>query len=129
MQIASTALFDYPTVSLLVDFLVAEPEQSSSVDRQVVRSGSSEGNLTRAIVGVAQRLPKPLHSSLGMDTTSRISLDVWNPNAFTNDLDPRFANFLPNVCLFDAEIFQLSASESMLMDPQHRLLVMATRKT
>jgi acyl transferase domain-containing protein len=43
--------------------------------------------------------------------------------AATDELPPRLGCFLPNVELFDAQMFGISPAEASTLDPQQRLLM------
>src|SRR6516225_7434107 len=90
-----------------------------------------------AIVGYAVRVPGAadadefwdvLHE--GRDAVSEVPPDRWDVDEFF-DPDPaapgkivtRRAGFVDDVTGFDAPFFGISTRETMLIDPQHRLLL------
>jgi acyl transferase domain-containing protein len=90
-----------------------------------------------AIVGYALRVPGAADAdefwevlSQGRDAVSEVPSDRWDVDEFF-DPDPeapgkivtRRAGFIDDVAGFDAPFFGLSKRETMLIDPQHRLLL------
>jgi len=90
-----------------------------------------------AIVGYALRVPGAADAdefwdvlSQGRDAVSEVPPDRWDVDEFY-DPDPdapgkiasRRAGFIDDVTGFDAPFFGLSKRETMLIDPQHRLLL------
>jgi acyl transferase domain-containing protein len=90
-----------------------------------------------AIVGYALRVPGAADAAefwdvlqQGRDAVSEVPADRWDVEEFY-DPDPdapgkivsRRAGFIDDVTGFDAPFFGLSKRETMLIDPQHRLLL------
>ena len=90
-----------------------------------------------AIIGYALRLPGAANAdefwdvlSEGRDAISEVPADRWDVDEFY-DPDPdapgkivtRRAGFIDDATGFDAPFFGLSNRETMLIDPQHRLLL------
>ncbi len=99
--------------------------------------GSQGTGESYAIVGYAVRLPGAADAngfwdvlSEGRDALSEVPPDRWDVDAFY-DPDPdapgkivsRRAGFIEDVTGFDAPFFGLSNRETMLIDPQHRILL------
>ena len=92
---------------------------------------------TFAIVGYALRFPGAADADEywdvlreGRDAVSEVPADRWDAAEF-HDPDPdapgkivtRRAGFIDDMAGFDASFFGLSKRETMLIDPQHRLLL------
>ncbi|MGA7053951.1 MAG: polyketide synthase, partial [Mycobacterium sp.] len=90
-----------------------------------------------AIVGYALRVPGAADADefwdvleQGRDAVSEVPPDRWDVDEFF-DPDPeapgkivtRRAGFIEDIAGFDASFFGLSKRETMLIDPQHRLLL------
>jgi len=103
-------------------------------DRARESQGTGEGF---AIVGYAVRVPGAADADefwdvlrQGRDAVSEVPQDRWDVEEFF-DPDPdapgkivtRRAGFIDDVTGFDAPFFGLSKRETMLIDPQHRLLL------
>ncbi|MFY2861418.1 type I polyketide synthase, partial [Mycobacterium sp. THU-M104] len=99
-----------------------------------IRHGAAEGF---AVIGYAARFPGAADVEefwevlqQGRDAISEVPSDRWDVNEFY-DPDPdapgkivtRRAGFIDDVTGFDAPFFGLSNRETMLIDPQHRLLL------
>lgn len=156
LQLPSTLIFDYPTVTALVDFLhpllqaqtpapagaPATIEEECAVPASTTTSLAHSDELSRVIqsrpartapVGITHmevRAPgNALASTHGTDAVSRISLSRWDVNGqdqHTGRPVVRFASLLDNVAYFDAGMFGISSSEAVVMDPQQRLVLECT---
>ena len=99
--------------------------------------GSHGMDQSFAIVGYAVRVPGAADAdefwdvlSQGRDAVSEVPADRWDVDEFY-DPDPdapgkivaRRAGFIDDATGFDAPFFGLSKRETMLIDPQHRLLL------
>ena len=99
--------------------------------------GSHGMDQSFAIVGYAVRVPGAADAdefwdvlSQGRDAVSEVPADRWDVEEFY-DPDPdapgkivaRRAGFIDDATGFDAPFFGLSKRETMLIDPQHRLLL------
>ncbi|MGF2944801.1 beta-ketoacyl synthase N-terminal-like domain-containing protein, partial [Mycobacterium sp. Lab-001] len=99
-----------------------------------IRHGAAEGF---AVIGYAARFPGAADVEefwevlqQGRDAISEVPSDRWDVEEFY-DPDPdapgkivtRRAGFIEDVTGFDAPFFGLSNRETMLIDPQHRLLL------
>ena len=94
-------------------------------------------NQSFAIVGYALRVPGAADADefwdvlqQGRDTVSDVPADRWDADEFYDqDADApgkivtRRAGFIEDIAGFDAAFFGLSKRETMLIDPQHRLLL------
>ncbi len=88
-----------------------------------------------AIIGLSTRSPKdaiihspqqPQSQALAMDSISPVPLSRWDVDRLwhaTGHPHARFGAWLPDLDLFDASAFGISAPEAALMDPQQRLLM------
>ena len=98
---------------------------------------SAGTNQSFAIVGYALRVPGAADADefwdvlqQGRDTVSDVPADRWDADEFYDqDADApgkivtRRAGFIEDIAGFDAAFFGLSKRETMLIDPQHRLLL------
>lgn len=152
VQLPTTLIFDYPTTSAVTTYLAGKmvvptaasvpaseyggladgrslpvplPLTDRSVSRNVpvgiaaisVRRFEQQPGRTDAAAG---RLAVPIS-----DTIMATPLSRWDVDYEGSQAEPavRFGAFSADVAEFDAAAFGLSASEAMVTDPQHRLLL------
>src|SRR5215207_2268782 len=135
-SVSPVEFWQYPTINALARFLTGgEPEP-------IVESsaGPDRGSMDEAIavIGLGCRFPGDIHGpealwqflSEGRSAVGEVPPDRW---AWFDDGSPegaaalsrttRWGSFLSDVDAFDAEFFEISASEAAKMDPQQRLLL------
>lgn len=92
-----------------------------------------------AVIGMAGRFPGASGADQlwellrdGLDATSetpsdRYDVDVlYSPSGEAGTIGSRRAGYVEGMADFDAEFFEMSHTEAVELDPQHRLLLMAT---
>ncbi|MFE7135896.1 beta-ketoacyl synthase N-terminal-like domain-containing protein, partial [Streptomyces sp. NPDC057638] len=126
LRLASTVVFDYPSVEALAGFVVGE--LVGEVDEVVVQSAVAEGDAV-VVVGMGCRFPGGVVSpeglwglvSGGVDALGGFPVDRgWG------ELGGEFARvggFVEGVAEFDAGLFGISPREALAMDPQQRILL------
>ena len=130
--LATTLLYQYPTVELLTGHLAGEAAPPHAADGT---RGEPEESL--AIIGMMCRFPGARDPEEfwellrdGCDAIGEVPPERWDVNAFY-DPDPdadgkmytRHGGFLPEVATFDPAVFGISAREAAMLDPQQRLLL------
>ncbi len=156
LELPSTLVFDYPTVTALVDFLhpqlvsaisdsdstagpgamsngieyPPEPIRMGEYPALVSQPGASVSTQSIGVFALEVRSPQgALGSISGKDTAVVIPLNRWDTAAQDRHLQQpsvRFASVLDHVDAFDAAFFGVSSSEAALMDPQQRLVLECT---
>ncbi|MFD4322535.1 type I polyketide synthase, partial [Streptomyces sp. NPDC058548] len=143
LKVPATAVYDYPTATVLARHLLAEllDEQRQPADdvRAPARAGDSQVDDPIAIVGMACRLPGEVRSpadlwrllAAGGDGIAAFPEDRgWDLRTLrSGDQAGRGRSatleggFVPGVADFDASFFGISPREALAMDPQQRLLL------
>ena len=155
LELPSTLVFDYPTVTALVDFLCpqlqravpavataqisgTDTEATVSVDMAPARmlhapAAAEQGPAaSTAVMAMEVRCPhNALDTISGRDSASVIPLGRWDADVQDRHVSMqqgsvRFASTLADVDAFDAAFFGASNSEAELMDPQQRLMLECT---
>ena len=129
MQLPSTLVFDYPTISALSGFMAGKigqlaPDSDDSPSAELVpatwRQSSSLGEVV--IAGAAWRSPQAaLSMASPVDAVGLVPLDRWDLEK--DPLAARFGAYLLDVASFDAAAFGVADAEAALLDPQQRLLL------
>ncbi|KAK9803914.1 hypothetical protein WJX72_004698 [[Myrmecia] bisecta] len=137
LQLPSTLVFDYPSISAIAQHVhgllapaAAVVLRSAELATLVARDASG-GQLVQVAVSanlpVGQQAAHPILQ--GCDGISTVSLSRWDVEAPRNgkaQLRIRFGGFLADVDHFDAAWFNITPPEADLMDPQQRLLLEAS---
>jgi acyl carrier protein len=138
IQLPSTMVFDFPTISSMAEFLAQKVGGPAATSAAVAgglafASGMPAGQLVLAahapvvgsdimLVGSVWRSPMSAFAfEAEVDAVGQVPFERWD--AETDPLAARFGAFFQNVSAFDAAAFGVSETEAALMDPQHRLLL------
>ncbi|PHJ15842.1 type i fatty acid synthase, partial [Cystoisospora suis] len=136
VDVEPTLLFNYPTLSDVIDFFVRELEGKGAED--LVGTEDRACKEPTAIVGAACNLPGGSTSlsafwdllMCGVDAIAEVPRSRWDVEEYF-DPDPgadgkayvREGGFIEDAEMFDAAFFRISPSEAKSMDPQQRLLL------
>lgn len=154
MQLPSTVVFDYPTISTMSEFIVQKIGAAAGVSGKGVgataysssqlvlpagfygsgRTAAAPVDRTAAqhqvVVAVGSTWRSPvdvLGFSSPVDAVRLVPLDRWDLEA--DPLSARFGAYLQDVARFDATALGVSDTEAALMDPQQRLLLETVAET
>ncbi|KAF7455708.1 putative type I fatty acid synthase, partial [Cryptosporidium felis] len=140
IKISPTALFDYPTIRSIMEYLTDSLYISETQDRiDEIGLSCSERSSSIAIIGVSCRLPGGVKSINDLyqnillwskDCITEIPLDRW-PYDVYYDPDPdnrskSYVNqgaFTTDIDLFDNTFFGLSSTEATNVDPQQKYML------
>jgi malonyl CoA-acyl carrier protein transacylase len=146
-KMSVTQLFSYPTIERFAEHLVhgilgmGAPEESPRPNARRTSARSAHPHEPIAIVGAACRFPGGVKSpedfwkllSDGACVVSDLPRDRWNVDQFydPNPETPgkmyvKRAGTIGKIDEFDAGFFDISPTEAMALDPQHRLLLEVT---
>ncbi|QMU69834.1 type I polyketide synthase [Streptacidiphilus sp. P02-A3a] len=141
LRLPATLVFDYPTPSTLVGYLLAElgGRIADVALTSAPRGAAVDGDDPVVIVGMGCRFPGGVSSAgdfwsllaSGTDTVSGFPADRGPDWESVFDQDPaavgksyaREGAFLGQAADFDAQFFGISPREALAMDPQQRLLL------
>jgi acyl transferase domain-containing protein/NADPH:quinone reductase-like Zn-dependent oxidoreductase/acyl carrier protein/thioesterase domain-containing protein len=130
LELPSTLVFDYPTISSIAGFIETEmcigtePEEELAVNVKSASWPMSESHEVLAIRRSVFRLPGDEDRDLvgPSDNISLIPASRWDAELnLTEDTSVRFGAFIDRPYLFDPKVFGTSVSEAALVDPQQRL--------
>ena len=132
MELPSTVVFDYPSVGAMSGFIVSQmhPEGEAGteiVDQPVVVRSSEQretlggGRLVKS--HLARRSARGQRPRRYLARPPRaVVLDASDDTAH---VQARFGSFVADADMFDSEVFNVSATEGVLLDPQQRMLLEA----
>ncbi|PHJ15679.1 type i fatty acid synthase, partial [Cystoisospora suis] len=153
VKMPATAMFDYPTLDAMVDFINATlAEQCSGADQEPTADASMalmpqmmhrlEGNI--AVTSAAVHLPGDVHTvdefwtmlQQMRDCMTEVPLTRWNMYTFY-DPDPdaldtsyaKLGGFVHDADMFDNSCFNISPAEVRVMDPQQRMILEVAYET
>ncbi len=132
-----TLIWDYPTIEELARYL-AQGEVSTAA-QMVKKPSRIQTEEPIAIIGMGARFPKAHNLQEfwkllkeNIDGISEVPPDRWDKDAFyapeptPGKMVTKYAGFIDNVDLFDAQFFEISPREAVQIDPQQRLLLEVT---
>eukprot|EP00889_Picochlorum_renovo_P002064 jgi/Picre1/29094/NNA_004487.t1 len=126
MELPSTLVFDYPTISSISGYIdsVLRPEETLEIQEEFSQQLNNFTKVSLGVTSSACRLPGTDGIIDYQDNISMIPTSRWDSEIhLTEDLSVRFGAFLQNVFMFDHQVFGTSISEAALMDPQQRLIL------
>ncbi|KAH7649812.1 type I fatty acid synthase, partial [Cryptosporidium bovis] len=138
IELDSTLLFNYPTVSEIIDFVAAEINGRELKESKIFKEGGFRESDDIVVVGLSCsfpgecKTPEEFWSSLqsGVDAITEIPRDRWDiEKYYSEDLEAtekmytREGGFIENVELFGASFFKISPVEAKSMDPQQRIFM------
>jgi acyl transferase domain-containing protein/surfactin synthase thioesterase subunit/acyl carrier protein len=144
-QVLPSAIFRYPTIRTLADYIAANREQGSLSDSRepicapVAESPVAprvEDSAAIAIVGMSGQFPKAPDlprfweqlcagfDGVGHYPEARRDLLGLNDRFSDEDLQGIHGGYLDDIELFDPGLFNISPREARFMDPQQRLLLL-----
>ena len=130
-DLPGTLIFDYPTIHEIADYIKslrssAILEDNSSMFLQPLID-HAELCAISTISGVVPGGDLEYTSVHGNDRITQVPLERWDvdipPSDNERELNLQFGSFLKDVDLFDSRLFNISPAESLLIDPQQRLLM------
>ncbi|CAK9055131.1 unnamed protein product [Durusdinium trenchii] len=143
LHLASTVMFDYPTVADLTDYIVAQFSEGDEEADAALGGGVKDldANEPLAVIGMAARFPG-CHGNgsneywamicAGMDMITPVPIERWD-NELYYDPDTsapgkmyaRFGGFIYGLEGFDNKMFGIAEAEAQAMDPHQRILLEA----
>ena len=136
VELPGTLVFDYPSVSAMVDYIdgafyASAAEEAVAIESAAVAStgagASADGLCRMSVLGVASVLPGRFTSARFVDAISEVPHERWDVEAGPEDdleLKPRFGSYMRDADLFDTQMFGLTVTESTQMDGQQRMLLL-----
>ena len=134
-ELSPTLVYDYPNISVLVEYLTSESNLSrASLKNNVNRTTEKE---SIAIIGLGCRFPGANNPEAfwqllrdGVDAITEVPNSRWHIDSFYNKkpatpgkMSTRWGGFLEQVDQFDPQFFGISPREARGIDPQQRLLL------
>ncbi|MFI1973432.1 SDR family NAD(P)-dependent oxidoreductase, partial [Streptomyces cinnamoneus] len=135
LKLPATLVFDYPSPTVLADFLRREVTgQTGAAGSAAVSAAGGADDEPIAIVGMACRFPGDVRSPEQLWDLVASGTDAMTPFPAGRgwDVEALFGagttftpegGFVHDAAEFDAEFFGISPREAMAMDPQQRLLL------
>lgn len=129
--------WEHPTINALAAYLTA-PEPDPESDAALKRPARTSLDEPIAVIGMGCRFPGGITSPDALweflcdrrSSIGQVPADRWQPfeggspeAAAVLARTTRWGSFLTDIDAFDAEFFEISASEANKMDPQQRLLL------
>ncbi|KAH8741916.1 type I fatty acid synthase, partial [Cryptosporidium ryanae] len=138
IELDSTLLFNYPTVSEIIDFVAAEISGRELKESRIFNENGFRKPDDIVVVGLSCSFPGECETpeefwsllQSGVDAISEIPKDRWDLGKYySEDLETsgkmytREGGFIENVELFGASFFKISPVEAKSMDPQQRIFM------
>jgi acyl carrier protein len=138
MELPSTLVFDYPTVSAISDFVETSMAASAAAAAGIAPAAQAGvGELAGlaelaplaggalAVTGVSTRSPSGVLATGSLvDTMNVVPVSRWDVELqLTQDMPVRFGGFIGDAFMFDSGAFGIPGNEAVLMDPQQRLML------
>ncbi|TCP54572.1 amino acid adenylation domain-containing protein [Tumebacillus sp. BK434] len=137
-EITVVQMFQYPTVSMLADYLSQQTkaDDSAKPDRAELRKAArSTGRNDIAVIGLAGRFPgandvqefwenlRDGVESITHFTEEELIAEGHDPQMLQAPNYVKAAAVLENIEWFDADFFGINPREAEIMDPQHRIFL------
>jgi 3-oxoacyl-(acyl-carrier-protein) synthase/acyl carrier protein len=131
MELPSTMMFDYPSVGAMSDFVVSQiqPRTSGPATNVVSTRDNVQGVDRRGLIWVVGSSSRTSCDALKydcpVDAITRVPLDRWSLDTSDNNaqVQARFGSFIVGIDAFDLDLFNMSITEGVLLDPQQRMLL------
>jgi 3-oxoacyl-(acyl-carrier-protein) synthase len=143
LHLTATAMFDYPTVADLTDFIVAQFSEGDDDNDLGALGGSRELNANEplAMIGMSARFPGCQGNgvdeywamlTMGQDMITPVPIERWDIDLYY-DADPsapgkmyaQYGGFILGLEGFDSKMFGIIEPEAQAMDPHQRILLEA----
>ena len=131
IELPSTMMFDYPSVGAMSDFVVSQirprtsgPDTNVTSWRDPVQDVDHRGLI--GVIGTSSRTSRgALQHDCPVDAITRVPLDRWSLDTSDNNaqVQARFGSFIVGIDAFDLDLFNISITEGLLLDPQQRMLL------
>jgi acyl transferase domain-containing protein/NADPH:quinone reductase-like Zn-dependent oxidoreductase/acyl carrier protein len=125
LQLPSTVVFDYPTISTMAAYIESlfGPADAANVLTGASAIVSRTSGDDVSIVYSDQISPKDgLLFQEAVDAVGVVPYDRWDIQHH-GALNARFGAFMRNIYDFDAAVFSIAQTEASMIDPQQRLLL------
>lgn len=124
IQLPSTIVFDYPTISTMSQYIVSLSGDGIAGSHMAMNPVVSN-EMADSVSVVYSSNVSPL-SGLDfkgeVDSINLVPFTRWDLEAI-GGLEARFGSYLSDISGFDAAAFSMSTTEAVLVDPQQRLLL------
>ncbi|MGB1598260.1 MAG: type I polyketide synthase, partial [Promethearchaeia archaeon] len=133
VELPSTVVFDYPSITAMSGFIVSQLHaEHKARDAEAIGEVVLHPGERREAVGLLGSSANTSHEVMradgALDAITHVPLARWCVDACddSSQVQARFGSYVEDVDRFDAEIFNVSKSEGVLLDPQQRMLLEAT---
>jgi len=139
VKLQSTLIFDYPSITAIADHVKSLMSEAGSQDSIVLEtriSGVAQSLETEILIlGIDSSIPSTVTMKndmgsvlvSGADLQRVIGQERWDVDQrYSHGHDrihTRFAAFFDDITSFDASVFNMTADQSMVVDPQQRFLL------
>lgn len=122
-KLPSTLLFDYPSIDSISSLIFGKmnnPKEASPL--MISKKHEKERNVeAQMLMGVSMKTRSSISTSGILSATDSINRTPWDRWDVEKCLG--FGGWMKNIDLFDEAVFNISPNESLLMDPQQRILL------